>query len=49
MHGDGKSGPEKVTAGSCDVKVFNLSLMYCYLDLRPLESIGSWESSASKV
>lgn len=45
---DGKSGPDKVTAGSHDVKEFNPSLMYYYLDLRSLESIGSRESSAPK-
>jgi len=43
---DGKSGPDKVTAGSRDVKGFSLSLMYHYLGLGPLESTGSWESSA---
>lgn len=45
---DGKSGPEKVTAGSRDVKKFNPSLVYCHLDLGPLKHISSWESSAPK-
>lgn len=45
---DGKSGPEKVTAGSCGVKEFNPSLMYRYLDPGLLESTASWESSAPK-
>lgn len=36
---DGKSGPEKVTEGSCDDQKFNLSVIYCYLDWGPLESI----------
>lgn len=37
-----------MTAGSCDVREFNPSLMYRYLDLGPREGIGSWESSAPK-
>lgn len=45
---DGKSDPEKVTVGSHDIMGYNASLTYCYLDLGPLESIGSWENSPPK-
>lgn len=48
MRRDGKSGPEKVTVGSCDITGFNASLTYCYLELEPLESIGSWECPPPK-
>lgn len=40
MRRNGKSGPEKVIAGSCDIKGFNPCLTYCYLDLGSLRTLA---------